>query len=224
MVAPPAQLIESSSVCPTTSSWTSCHVSTIMRKHHGSWESVQKFLSTHLRRLTHFPKVKVSGRLYSVPFTLIYSLSLSFFLTRSISPVFSHNLSLSALIFSLFSVLQSLGFSVCFSLCLFIFCFLSLHYPGSHLPFELLSPCIFSLEYSRGNCVSYRFVKNLRRDNIVFRMDWIQVVKQAWLVALSTCHWCYSHWHCSSMLPCCIPKGFYDYCYSSVTPISSKKY
>lgn len=94
-----------------------CHVMSVLSgaaaEHHGSWESVQRVSSTHLRRLTHFPKVKLHGRLSSVPCTLIYCFSLCLFLNPNVSLVFSLNLSLSVFFFLLLSFFTSHFFSLC---------------------------------------------------------------------------------------------------------------
>lgn len=78
-------------------------------EHHGSRETVQRFSSAHLLRLTHFLKVELHRRFSSVLCTLIHSLFLCLFLTRAVSLVFSLNFSLPALFFFflLFSVLAS---------------------------------------------------------------------------------------------------------------------
>lgn len=90
-------------------------------EHHGSRETVQRFSSAHLLRLTHFLKVELHRRFSSVLCTLIHSLFLCLFLTRAVSLVFSLNFSLPALFLFFFTVL---GFGL--SDFLFILCFLSI--------------------------------------------------------------------------------------------------
>lgn len=90
-------------------------------EHHGSRETVQRFSSAHLLRLTHFLKVELHRRFSSVLCTLIHSLFLCLFLTRAVSLVFSLNFSLPALFYFFFTVL---GFGL--SDFLFILCFLSI--------------------------------------------------------------------------------------------------
>lgn len=77
MLAPPGQFSGSSSVCPTkvggcsSAELPAIHVMSVLSwaaaEHPGSWESVQRFLSTLLLRLTHFPKVKLGRILSPVP-------------------------------------------------------------------------------------------------------------------------------------------------------------
>lgn len=90
---------------------TACHVTSVQSRaaseHHGSRKSVQRFSSTRLLGLTHFPKVKLHGRLSSVLCALFYFLSFC---------LFSHKLSLSILFYSLFNSSQFGPFS--FSLCI----------------------------------------------------------------------------------------------------------
>lgn len=143
--APPGQLSESRPACPTkagglfstltqgVSFVTGCHVLSVLSwaaaEHHGCWESGQGFSPTHLLRLTHFPKVKLRGRLSSVPPALIYSLSLHLFLPRWISlsiHIFYCTFFYTVPIFLRLSLLLSVSFLLVtwFSPVLFLFCFL----------------------------------------------------------------------------------------------------
>lgn len=96
----------------------SCHFMSVQSRaaseHHGNRKSVQRFSSTRLLGLTHFPKVKLHRRLSSVLCALIYCLSFCLFLSHTNCPfIFSQCIFFSIIIFFYSSRFWPFSFSLC---------------------------------------------------------------------------------------------------------------